>query len=142
MGRSRARAGAPRPICHWSACRRARSSGWRARYAQIEDILPLSPLQEGLLFHALYDEQAPDVYTVQLMLELEGPLDRDVLQAAVQALLERHGDLRAAFLQTTWPAGAGHRVARDAAVAQRRSVSCSRRRSASDLAQLLGRGSA
>ena len=39
-------------------------------YPQIEDILPLSPLQEGLLFHALYDAQAPDVYTVQLVLAL------------------------------------------------------------------------
>jgi hypothetical protein len=37
-----------------------------------KDILPLSPLQEGLLFHALYDAQGPDVYTVQLELELEG----------------------------------------------------------------------
>ena len=46
-----------------------------SKYPQIEDILPLSPLQEGLLFHALYDAQAPDVYTVQLVLALEGPLD-------------------------------------------------------------------
>ena len=46
-----------------------------SRYRQIEDILPLSPLQEGLLFHALYDAQGPDVYTVQLELELEGRLD-------------------------------------------------------------------
>ena len=45
------------------------------RYPQIEDMLPLSPLQEGLLFHALYDAQAPDVYTVQLVLALQGPLD-------------------------------------------------------------------
>ena len=36
-------------------------------YEKIEDILPLSPLQEGLLFHALYDAQGPDVYTVQLL---------------------------------------------------------------------------
>ena len=43
-----------------------------SRYPRIEDILPLSPLQEGLLFHALYDAQAPDVYTVQLELDLEG----------------------------------------------------------------------
>ena len=44
-------------------------------YPQIDDILPLSPLQEGLLFHALYDAQAPDVYITQLVLDLEGPLD-------------------------------------------------------------------
>ena len=36
------------------------------RYPRIEDILPLSPLQEGLLFHALYDAQGPDVYNTQL----------------------------------------------------------------------------
>ena len=66
-------------------------------YPQIEDILPLSPLQEGLLFHALYDAQAPDVYTVQLVLALEGPLDSDALQAAVQALMRRHASLRAGF---------------------------------------------
>ena len=67
------------------------------QYPQIEDILPLSPLQEGLLFHALYDAQAPDVYTVQLVLALQGPLDGATLQAAVQALIGRHASLRAAF---------------------------------------------
>ena len=51
-----------------------------SEYPQIEDILPLSPLQEGLLFHALYDAQAPDVYTVQLVLALEGPLDGGALR--------------------------------------------------------------
>ena len=40
--------------------------GLERRYPQIEDVLPLSPLQEGLLFHALYDAQATDLYTVQL----------------------------------------------------------------------------
>ena len=67
------------------------------QYPQIEDILPLSPLQEGLLFHALYDAQAPDLYTVQLVLALQGPLDGVMLQAAVQALIGRHASLRAAF---------------------------------------------
>ena len=41
----------------------------------LEDILPLSTLQEGLLFHALYDSAAPDVYTVQLVIELSGDLE-------------------------------------------------------------------
>jgi hypothetical protein len=64
---------------------------------RVEDILPLSPLQEGLLFHALYDPHGPDVYTVQLVLGLDGPLDKDALEAAVQALVRRHSSLRAGF---------------------------------------------
>ena len=71
--------------------------GLERQYPQLEDILPLSPLQEGLLFHALYDARAPDVYTVQLVLALQGRLDEDGLKAAAQALIERHAGLRAAF---------------------------------------------
>ncbi|MGV4989154.1 amino acid adenylation domain-containing protein, partial [Streptomyces sp. NRAIS4] len=63
----------------------------------LADVLPLSPLQEGLLFHALYDERAADVYTVQLSFDLEGPLDAAALRAAAEALLRRHPNLRAAF---------------------------------------------
>ncbi|MFD5594861.1 amino acid adenylation domain-containing protein [Streptomyces griseorubiginosus] len=63
------------------------------------DVLPLTPLQEGLLFHALYEHErdAPDVYVVQLVFELEGPVDADRLRTAAQALLDRHPNLRAAF---------------------------------------------
>src|SRR5437764_1272238 len=77
---------------------------WLERqYAPIEDVLPLSPLQEGLLFHALYDAQTPDLYTVQLELGLEGALDSARLEAAVEALLGRHGSLRAAFRHERLP---------------------------------------
>jgi non-ribosomal peptide synthase protein (TIGR01720 family) len=69
------------------------------QYPRLEDVLPLSPLQEGLLFHALYDARAPDVYTVQLELELEGSLDGAALEAAMRALLARHDSLRACFWQ-------------------------------------------
>src|SRR6266478_6428802 len=72
-------------------------TGLERQYPQIEDVLPLSPLQEGLLFHALYDAQAPDLYTVQLELGLEGALDSEALEAAAEALLGRHASLRAAF---------------------------------------------
>src|SRR5215213_2719522 len=68
-----------------------------AEYPKIEDILPLSPLQEGPLFHALYDAQGPDVYTVQLELELEGRLDPAVLEASLQAVVARHASLRSGF---------------------------------------------
>ncbi|MDX3452286.1 amino acid adenylation domain-containing protein [Streptomyces sp. ME02-8801-2C] len=64
----------------------------------ISDILPLSPLQEGLLFHALYDDDlAPDVYAAQQVLELTGEVDPAAVRAAGQALLDRHPNLRACF---------------------------------------------
>ena len=68
-----------------------------SHYPRIEDVLPLSPLQEGLLFHALFDAQGPDIYVTQLMLSLDGPLDGEVLRAAAEALVQRHASLRAAF---------------------------------------------
>ncbi|WP_217712224.1 non-ribosomal peptide synthetase [Streptomyces sp. NA02950] len=66
---------------------------------RIEDVWPLSPLQEGLLFHAQYDEQARDVYVEQFVTDLAAPLDTAVLRASWQALLDRHASLRASFQQ-------------------------------------------
>ncbi|MET9549884.1 amino acid adenylation domain-containing protein [Streptomyces sp. NPDC006627] len=63
----------------------------------VEDVWPLSPLQTGLLFHASFDAQGPDVYQGQRTLELVGPLDMDRLHRSWQALLARHGALRASF---------------------------------------------
>ncbi|MFJ2744338.1 amino acid adenylation domain-containing protein [Streptomyces sp. NPDC087440] len=63
----------------------------------IEDVLPLSSLQEGLLFHALYDDEGPDLYTVQLAVEMTGALDAPRLRTAAEALLARHPNLRAGF---------------------------------------------
>ncbi|WP_051944337.1 non-ribosomal peptide synthetase [Streptacidiphilus rugosus] len=65
----------------------------------LEAVLPLTPLQEGMLFHALYDTEGVDVYTVQNLLEITGPLDPAALRAACTALLDRHASLRAAFVQ-------------------------------------------
>ena len=62
-----------------------------------EDILPLSPLQEGLLFHALYDDTAPDLYTVQIVVALDGTLDSVRMRDAANALLRRHANLRASI---------------------------------------------
>ncbi|MET8014858.1 condensation domain-containing protein, partial [Streptomyces sp. NPDC005271] len=66
---------------------------------RIEDVWPLSPLQEGLLFHAQYDEQGRDVYVEQFVTDLAAPLDTAVLRAAWEALLDRHASLRASFQQ-------------------------------------------
>ncbi|MFJ5261731.1 amino acid adenylation domain-containing protein, partial [Streptomyces sp. NPDC088387] len=63
----------------------------------VEDVLPLSPLQEGLLFHATFDDRGPDVYQGQRTLELVGPLDPARLRRTWEALLARHSALRAGF---------------------------------------------
>ncbi|SEG94853.1 amino acid adenylation domain-containing protein, partial [Thermomonospora echinospora] len=68
--------------------------------SDLEDILPLSPLQQGFFFHALFDagdEAGTDIYTAQLTLDLEGPLDVAALRTSAQTLLRRHPNLRAAF---------------------------------------------
>ncbi|MFG2001069.1 amino acid adenylation domain-containing protein [Spirillospora sp. NPDC048911] len=68
------------------------------KQSQLEDILPLSPLQQGLFFHALHDS-GQDVYTAQVVFDLEGPLDVAALKAAAATLLRRHANLRAGFRQ-------------------------------------------
>ncbi|WP_344335233.1 condensation domain-containing protein, partial [Kitasatospora putterlickiae] len=60
----------------------------------VEDVLPLTPLQEGLAFHAAYDDRAPDVYHVQIALDLNGEVDPGRLREAAEALLRRHPPLR------------------------------------------------
>ncbi|MBQ0826114.1 non-ribosomal peptide synthetase [Streptomyces tagetis] len=65
----------------------------------LRDMLPLSPLQQGLYFLSSYDDSAPDVYTVQIAVELRGPLDTPRLRRAAEALLQRHPNLMAAFRQ-------------------------------------------
>ncbi|WP_280314386.1 non-ribosomal peptide synthetase, partial [Nocardia wallacei] len=69
---------------------------WESRYRPA-DVWPLSPLQTGLLFHAMLSGRTADAYTAQLTLTLAGTVDPDRLRAAAQALLDRHPNLRVAF---------------------------------------------
>ncbi|MCV7342868.1 non-ribosomal peptide synthetase, partial [Mycolicibacterium rhodesiae] len=66
---------------------------------RIADVLPLTPLQQGLLFHASAALGGDDVYAVQLYVNVTGPLDPDRLNAAVQAVVGRHPNLAARFSQ-------------------------------------------
>ncbi|MEW2626272.1 amino acid adenylation domain-containing protein, partial [Streptomyces sp. NPDC048106] len=66
---------------------------------RIQDILPLSAFQEGLLFHSLFDPTDTDVYTVQWAFDLKGALDAEALRAAAETVLRRHPNLRASFRQ-------------------------------------------
>ncbi|ALG09253.1 non-ribosomal peptide synthetase [Kibdelosporangium phytohabitans] len=61
------------------------------------DLWPLTPLQEGLLFHALYDEHEQDVYITQLVATLSGPIDVDALRAAAASLVRDHPQLRVGY---------------------------------------------
>ncbi|MBS2967006.1 AMP-binding protein, partial [Actinocrinis puniceicyclus] len=63
----------------------------------LEEVLPLAPLQQGFLFHALFDESGIDVYNMQAALDLSGPLDPDLLRRAAGRVVERHACLRAGF---------------------------------------------
>ncbi|MBT2676519.1 amino acid adenylation domain-containing protein, partial [Streptomyces sp. ISL-14] len=64
---------------------------------RIADVLPLSPAQEGLLFHALHDPDRPDPYLVQARFRIAPGITAEAVRAGVTALLERHPNLRARF---------------------------------------------
>jgi amino acid adenylation domain-containing protein/non-ribosomal peptide synthase protein (TIGR01720 family) len=64
---------------------------------RLVDVYPLSPMQQGMLFHALFDPAA-GMYVGQLFLDLEGTLEEKVLERAWQWVLERHAVLRTAFV--------------------------------------------
>ncbi|MCS7481004.1 amino acid adenylation domain-containing protein [Umezawaea endophytica] len=76
----------------------------------VDDVLPLSALQKGLLFQAEYDKQGSDVYTLQAVVDVEGPLDVAAFRAAAEALVQRHPALRASFRSR--PAGDAVQVIR------------------------------
>ncbi|WP_038710059.1 condensation domain-containing protein, partial [Burkholderia thailandensis] len=63
----------------------------------IEAVLPLTPMQHGMLFHSLLDP-ASAVFFQQLIAELDGALDARAFAAAWADLVDRHQSLRAAFL--------------------------------------------
>ncbi|KXV10795.1 hypothetical protein CR51_08605 [Caballeronia megalochromosomata] len=81
----------------WPGLPAAVAAALRAEVPDATEILPLAPLQEGLLFHAMYDASGPDPYIVQLVLAFEGKLQRDRLRAAVDRLVARHEALRVSF---------------------------------------------
>ncbi|WP_189226194.1 non-ribosomal peptide synthase/polyketide synthase [Saccharothrix coeruleofusca] len=63
----------------------------------VQDVLPLSPLQEGLLFHHRLTGEGTDLYAGQVVIDLSAPVDVPVVRRAAQALVERHDSLRACF---------------------------------------------
>lgn len=63
----------------------------------VEDIYPLSPMQEGMLLHSVLGT-AGDLYLRQLSCRLRGGLDTALFEQAWQQTVERHTILRTGFL--------------------------------------------
>ncbi|MFE6496061.1 amino acid adenylation domain-containing protein [Streptomyces sp. NPDC057748] len=61
------------------------------------DVLPLTPLQEGLYFHSVFDDDATGSYVEQQLLTLDGDVDADRLATAATRLLTLYPNLAARF---------------------------------------------
>ena len=68
------------------------------RRGRVADVLPLTALQQGLLYHACTAPDSGELYAVQLELTVVGRLEVEALRAAVHAVLVRHPQLAARFL--------------------------------------------
>lgn len=66
-------------------------------YGAIEDVYPLTPSQEGFLFHYLRDRHST-AYFEQVCYRLQGELDAALVEKSMQMLTDRHAVLRTAFV--------------------------------------------
>ncbi len=63
----------------------------------VEDVLALTPMQEGMLFHALAAPRS-GVFVQQISCVLEGGIDLGRMSSSWEAIVQRHAVLRSAFL--------------------------------------------
>ncbi len=64
---------------------------------EIEDIYPLSPMQQGMLYHSIYSPETA-IYLEQLNCRLIGPLNIEAFQRSWQEVVRRHTILRTSFM--------------------------------------------
>jgi amino acid adenylation domain-containing protein/non-ribosomal peptide synthase protein (TIGR01720 family) len=69
----------------------------QSQYSSLEALYPLSPTQEGMLFHALSDSSA-DVYFEQFSYDFKGSMNPDLFQQAWRTVVQRHSVLRTAVV--------------------------------------------
>lgn len=67
-------------------------------WANVESVYPLTPMQEGLLFHTLMNPKT-GIYFMQYRYELNGAFDHQIFTQAWQRVVDRHEVLRTAFLR-------------------------------------------
>ena len=61
-----------------------------------QDIYPLSPMQEGMLFHSLSDPES-GIYMEQMVYKIKGSINIRIFKEASQQTIDRHEILRTAF---------------------------------------------
>ncbi|MCU0288094.1 MAG: amino acid adenylation domain-containing protein, partial [Acidobacteria bacterium] len=66
-------------------------------YPDVEDIYTLTPMQEGMLYHALADESSYS-YFEQISYHLQSELDIYLVEKSLHELFKRHAILRTAFV--------------------------------------------
>ena len=81
----------------------------------VQDLYPLSPMQQGMLFHSLYQQGQDDIYISQLRADIQG-LDIARFQRAWEQVLARHDMLRTAFVWQDTQAQPLQAVYREAAL--------------------------
>ncbi|OZD08144.1 hypothetical protein CH275_06230 [Rhodococcus sp. 06-235-1A] len=62
----------------------------------LTDVLPATPLQQGIIFHSIAD--SADVYTAQFVFELDARVDDERMRRAVSTVLADNPGLRTGFL--------------------------------------------
>ncbi len=65
--------------------------------ANLQDLYPLSPMQQGMLFHALYQPDS-HAYFEQMSYDIQGDLNIDLFKQSWQLLHNRHDALRTVFV--------------------------------------------
>jgi amino acid adenylation domain-containing protein len=68
----------------------------------LQDVYTLSLMQEGILFHALYDKDSA-AYFQQMSYEVSGQFDIDIFRSSWNALVRRHDILRTVFIHKNVP---------------------------------------
>jgi mycobactin peptide synthetase MbtF len=71
--------------------------------APIEDVLALTPLQQGLFSLARLADDGIDLYTMQFVVDIAGPVDARRLRRSAETILARHPNLRASFWDQDLP---------------------------------------
>jgi len=64
----------------------------------ISDLLPLSPAQQGMLFHIVEGRQTRARYVAVISLRIKGVLVADRLKQAIAQTVNAHDALRASFI--------------------------------------------